>query len=146
MRNAGAAASARPITPPRSATPRARTTRRGIPVDCSALLPTLDPPRSGVGEVRSQTRSAGVRARIALLACLLATGVLLAAGGSPARPSPRGFEVLAHMDPGNGYAADVWGHGGFAYLGSWHGADCPGAGVRVFDLADPRDPKHVSSF
>jgi hypothetical protein len=104
-----------------------------------------------VGETGTATGRAAAhrfgRAAFALVGLALATGLALLAGGTNGRAAAsRGLGALAHVDPGGGYAADVWAHDGYAYLGSWHGADCPRAGVRVFDLADPRNPQHVSSF
>jgi hypothetical protein len=65
------------------------------------------------------------------------------AGGLQA---PR-FHVLAHVDPGGGYSADVVGERHFAYLSSRRGkTDCPAQGVRVYNLAKPRRPRHVSTF
>ncbi len=61
-------------------------------------------------------------------------------------PTATGFRVLANVNPGGGYHADVWAHRGFAYLSSWHGDDCPGTGVRVIDLADLSKPQHVATF
>jgi hypothetical protein len=59
----------------------------------------------------------------------------------------RRFDVLAYIPAGHAYAADVWGYSGHAYLSSHKGAiTCPAQGVRVFDLADPRHPKHVATF
>jgi hypothetical protein len=59
-----------------------------------------------------------------------------------------GVRLLGHADPGGGFHADVFAHGGHAYLGSWGAgaARCPSHGVRVFDLRDPSDPVHVSTF
>jgi hypothetical protein len=56
--------------------------------------------------------------------------------------------VLAHVDPGGGYSGDVVGERHYAYLSSRKGtgADCPAQGVRVYDLADPRRPRHVATF
>ena len=62
------------------------------------------------------------------------------------RPKVTGFRLLANLNPGGGYHADVWAHRGMAYLGSWHGEDCPATGVRVIDLAAPSRPQHVSTF
>jgi hypothetical protein len=62
------------------------------------------------------------------------------------RPKVKGLRVLSHLDPGGGYHADVYGHRSSAYLSSWHGEDCPAAGVRVIDLSDPRRPQHVATF
>jgi hypothetical protein len=56
--------------------------------------------------------------------------------------------VVGNADPGGGFHADVVAHRGHAYLGSWGAgsARCPSFGVRVFDLKDPSDPEHVSTF
>jgi hypothetical protein len=55
--------------------------------------------------------------------------------------------VLAHLNPGGGYSGDVVGERHFAYLSSRKGkTDCPAQGVRVYDLANPRRPRHVSTF
>ncbi len=69
------------------------------------------------------------------------------------RPNPRSSQVqlLAHVDPGDGFNADVVAHDRHAYLGSWgtlgaDGAFCPSLGVRVFDLTNPRAPTHVATF
>jgi hypothetical protein len=62
------------------------------------------------------------------------------------RPKVTGLRVLANINPGGGYHADVWAHRGMAYLSSWHGEDCPASGVRVIDLAAPSRPQHVSTF
>ncbi|HEX3686787.1 MAG TPA: hypothetical protein VHU60_04320, partial [Gaiellaceae bacterium] len=60
---------------------------------------------------------------------------------------PTAFRVLAHVAPGGGYSADVVGERHYAYLSSRAGrSDCPAQGVRVYDLADPRRPRHVSTF
>jgi hypothetical protein len=57
------------------------------------------------------------------------------------------FQVLAHADPGGGYSGDVVGERHFAYLSSRRGkTDCPSQGVRVYDLATPRRPRHISTF
>ncbi len=87
-----------------------------------------------------------------LAPALVATGLVLGAGlafarlstGAPA-PQPR-FELLAHVNPGGGISADVFGHRGYAYLSSWHGAGCPARGVRVYDLRNRRAPRLVSTF
>jgi hypothetical protein len=62
------------------------------------------------------------------------------------RPKLTGLRVLANLNPGGGYHADVWAHKGIAYLSSWHGEDCPSTGVRVIDLAVPSRPSHVATF
>ena len=66
-------------------------------------------------------------------------------------PKPPRFHILAHVDPGGGYSADVVGERHYAYLSSragraGPGGDCPAQGVRVYDLADPHRPRHVSTF
>jgi hypothetical protein len=62
------------------------------------------------------------------------------------RPQVTGLRVVANIDPGGGYHADVFAHRGMAYLSSWHGEDCPGTGVRVIDLRTPSRPQHVATF
>lgn len=54
--------------------------------------------------------------------------------------------ALAHANPGGGYSADVYVHRGFAYLSSWHGAACPGLGVRVYDVRRPTHPRRVATY
>ncbi len=56
--------------------------------------------------------------------------------------------MLGHADPGGGYSADVVGERHFAYLSSrkGKGGDCPSQGVRVYDLAQPRRPRHIATF
>ena len=83
---------------------------------------------------------------VGLAALTVSAGVALGAGlfrngGSAA------FEVLAHVDPGGGYGGDVVLHDQIAYLSSHRGSDtCFAAGVRVFDLHDPRQPRRVATF
>jgi hypothetical protein len=78
--------------------------------------------------------------------------VLVAAAGSSGHVGASGlqaprFRVLAHVDPGGGYSGDVVGERHFAYLSSRRGkTDCPAQGVRVYNLANPRRPRHVSTF
>ena len=68
----------------------------------------------------------------------------------PSPPAPqaksRNVEVLAHVYPGPGTNADVYGYRNHAYLASWVGRGCLSKGVRVYDLRDPRNPTHVSTF
>ena len=54
--------------------------------------------------------------------------------------------MLSHVYPGPGTNADVYAHEGYAYLASWVGRGCLSKGVRVYDLSDPRNPVHVSTF
>ena len=63
-----------------------------------------------------------------------------------AKPKVTGLRVLATINPGGGYHADVFAHGRTAYLSSWRGEDCPGTGVRVIDLTRPSRPEHVATF
>jgi len=64
-----------------------------------------------------------------------------------ASKAPR-FHVLGHADPGGGYSGDVVGERHYAYLSSrkGKGSDCPSQGVRVYDVANPRRPRHISTF
>lgn len=73
-----------------------------------------------------------------------------------------GVQVVGHHLTPDGFNADVWAHGRYAYLASWgSGAGnldpetgeltgeapfCPSQGVRVFDLLDPSNPRLVSTF
>ena len=82
---------------------------------------------------------------------LLALGAsALALAGGTARHAARlepHFRVLAHVNPGGGYSGDVVGERHYAYLSSHSGkTDCPAQGVRVYDLANPRRPRHVATF
>jgi hypothetical protein len=109
-----------------------------------------------------------VRAVVVGIATLLATGAAAALActvhaygpgapqGAPVvtsldllfapRPKVTGLRVLANVNPGGGYHADVFAHRGMAYLSSWHGEDCPSTGVRVIDLSAPSRPVHLSTF
>jgi hypothetical protein len=80
----------------------------------------------------------------AALSLLLVTTAAAVPSAKPSRGAR--LELLAHVDPGSGYSGDVFGHRGYAYLSSWHGAGCPANGVRVYDVRNPRTPKHVSTF
>jgi hypothetical protein len=59
--------------------------------------------------------------------------------------APRGH-AIGHAYPGGGYTADVFAHGRYAYLSSWHGRACPSQGVRVYDLHNPKRPRRVATF
>ena len=83
-------------------------------------------------------RIAGVLVAVAGLA-LLATPAALSA------PAKQG-QILGHVNPGVGANADVFAHRGHAYLGSWIGNDCLSSGVRIYDLKNPRSPRHVGTF
>jgi hypothetical protein len=71
---------------------------------------------------------------------------LLASSPPAPSASSRKVEVLAHVYPGPGTNADVFAHEGYAYLASWVGRGCLSKGVRVYDLSDPHNPEHVSTF
>ena len=64
-----------------------------------------------------------------------------------ASKAPR-FQVLGHADPKGGYSGDVVGERHYAYLSSRKGLadDCPAQGVRVYDLGNPRRPRHIATF
>jgi len=56
--------------------------------------------------------------------------------------TPLGHDALG----GQGFHGDVWGHKGFAYVGTWGtGAACPASGVKIVDLADPAAPHQVAT-
>ena len=84
--------------------------------------------------------------RLFLAAWLSVVGAAAVTDGTAKRVPP--FRVLAHIQPGGGYSADVVGERHYAYLSSRKGggSDCPAQGVRVYDLANPRRPRHVSTF
>ncbi len=78
-----------------------------------------------------------------MLAAVTATVAHAAAG----KVKPSHFSVLGHADPAGGYSGDVVGERHFAYLSSHRGkADCPAQGVRVYDIANPRKPRRISTF
>jgi hypothetical protein len=87
-----------------------------------------------------------VAVRLFLVVSLAVCVPAAATQASTAKP-PR-FHVIAHVDPGGGYSADVVGERHYAYLSSRAGAgdDCPAQGVRVFDLADPSRPRKIATF
>lgn len=91
----------------------------------------------------------------AVLALVLPMTAATVANAHPPNPGGRsgtsadsayGFELLAHVNPGTGATGDVFAHRGIAYLASWVGQNCLGKGVRVYDLRDPRRPRHLSTF
>ncbi len=50
-----------------------------------------------------------------------------------------------------GFNGDIWGHRGYAYIGTWGAASnyparCPATGVRIVDLADPGNPTLVGAI
>jgi hypothetical protein len=67
--------------------------------------------------------------------------------GPVLRPSPVSpqaanvrLRVLGHANPGVGVNADVYTHGGYAYLASSIGRDCLSKGIRVYWPRDPSNP------
>src|SRR5882672_3236123 len=56
--------------------------------------------------------------------------------------------VLGHDDAhGRGFNADITYHKGHVYLGNYgHGAQCPAAGVIVYDVREPTLPKQVNTL
>jgi choice-of-anchor B domain-containing protein len=69
------------------------------------------------------------------------------AGGAPA---PGDLSLVGSLAL-PGFNADIWGHKGFAYIGSWgtssnYPARCPATGVRIIDLADPAHPALVGAI
>ena len=86
-----------------------------------------------------------LRLFLAVWFCVVTTAAVTDA--SATKPKPSVFHVLSHVVPVGGYSADVVGERHYAYLSSRMGkSDCPAQGVRVYDLADPRHPRHVSTF
>ena len=92
--------------------------------------------------------------RARLLVAIVGPALVAGAAAADAREAremsaaaPR-LELLGHADPGTrGYDADVVLHRRHAYLSSHKGrAACGAEGVRVFDVANPRQPKLVSTF
>lgn len=56
-------------------------------------------------------------------------------------------EMIAHLDPGGGFNADIAVVEDHAYIGTWGTSDrCPGTGVRVFDVSDVTEPTLTGSF
>ena len=90
--------------------------------------------------------------RRALLLAVWLTVVATAAvthAGTQKAPHGKGFVVLGHAAASGGYSGDVVGERHYAYLSSRKGEaldDCPAQGVRVYDLADPRRPRHIATF
>ena len=76
-----------------------------------------------------------------LILAIAGSALVAVAGG--ARPSAH---AIGHANPGGGYAGDVFVHGRYAYLSSWHGRSCPAQGVRVYDLRNRARPRRVATF
>lgn len=90
--------------------------------------------------------------RRALLLAVWLTVVATAAvthAGTQKAPHGKGFVVLGHAAASGGYSGDVVGERHYAYLSSRKGEaqdDCPAQGIRVYDLADPKRPRHLATF
>jgi hypothetical protein len=91
-----------------------------------------------------------VRRAIPLAAWLTVVATAAAThAGTQNAPRGNGFAVIGHAAVSGGYSADVVGERHYAYLSSRKGEaqnDCPAQGVRVYDLANPRRPRHVATF
>ncbi|MGZ8694605.1 MAG: LVIVD repeat-containing protein [Gaiellaceae bacterium] len=96
----------------------------------------------------SATAPTGVSAVAALFPSAWATPAPLVTQAPAAGPlvTPYRLRLVGHADPHQGYTADVSYLRGHAYLSSYGGAACPSDGVRVYDLARPSRPAHVSTF
>lgn len=76
--------------------------------------------------------------------------------GTPESGVALNMEIVGrHGINGRGFNADVWVHRGIAYVGQWgfgdpqHPERCPSgdrAGVKVFNVADPRNPVLISTL
>lgn len=55
--------------------------------------------------------------------------------------------MVAHIDPGTGFNAQIAALDDHVYLGTWGTEDrCPGTGIRVFDVSDPTQPVATGAF
>lgn len=106
----------------------------------------------------------GLWALLALtLAALASLGACLALHSSPSGrdgSSPTtvdgepSLSLLGQL-PLGGFNGDVWGHRGFAYVGTWGseeapgragpGTACPSTGVKIIDVRDPTSPRQVAT-
>ena len=60
-------------------------------------------------------------------------------------PVTTSIDVIGHVDPTGGFNADVWVHGGVAYLSTYGSDDvCPASGVRRYDVTNPSLPLELS--
>lgn len=55
------------------------------------------------------------------------------------------LDVVGQLRLGGGVQANLWAYQNFAYVGTWS-RGCPGAGVKVIDIADPAAPFQVASL
>jgi hypothetical protein len=64
-----------------------------------------------------------------------------------ADPVVSGFEVVGHLDPGEGFNGDVQAHSDVAYLATIGVGDrCPASGVRMFSVLDPANPEELGAI
>lgn len=64
-----------------------------------------------------------------------------------AEPIVSGFDVLGHIDPGEGFNGDVQAHSEVAYLATIGvGETCPANGVRMYSVADPANPEELGAI
>lgn len=62
-------------------------------------------------------------------------------------PVTTSIDVIGHVDPTEGFNADVWVHRGVAYLSTLgFGETCPATGVRRYDVTDPTTPVELESL
>lgn len=56
-------------------------------------------------------------------------------------------DLVAHLDPGTGFNAQIATLDEKVYLGTWGNEErCPGTGIRVFDVSDPTQPVAMAGF
>ena len=64
-----------------------------------------------------------------------------------AEPVTNGIDVVGHAQPNDGFNGDVWAHEGIAYIGTVaQGETCPSAGVRMYDVSEPKVPVEMASI
>jgi hypothetical protein len=64
-----------------------------------------------------------------------------------ALPVTRGTTAIGQLDPGGGFAAGVWAHGDYVYLGTWgRPQQCPASGVRIIDVSDLAAPALIGAI
>ncbi|HXF70072.1 MAG TPA: CHRD domain-containing protein, partial [Thermoflexus sp.] len=113
--------------------------------------PNTGPGDMATGEIRGQIDHRTFPEVDPDQALLEANARLIASGARPSfdrAPRLRNLRLVGSLSLG-GFNADVWGHRGFAYVGTWGTAarpdTCPATGVKVIDLADPANPQWVAT-
>jgi hypothetical protein len=101
--------------------------------------------------VTSRTRAFGSACAVALLSLAITGAALSHDDPAPTRVRAKParavrVQLLGHLNPGGGYSGDVVAHRGYAYLSSYRGRSCPGLGVRVIDVRNPRRAVQVAAF